>query len=178
MGAGQSGLPNGDIPFCYRRHNKDDPADKEGHIYIVPEEAEALIKVFRYYAGGNWSLAQLATLLNEQGFRTRNKHKLTNGTDKLITGPQPFSLYSIRGLLHNPFFTGKVSYHGQIYDGQHEPLIDEALFNQVQQKLRQVKNRSRSVSTAFRLYLLKGIIRCIYCGYPLWCETSTKGYAL
>jgi len=173
-----NGLPNGDIPFGYRRHNKDDPAEKEGHVYLVPEEAEALIKVFHYYAGGNWSLAHLATWLNEQGFRTRNKHKLTGGTDKLITGPQPFSLYSVRWLLHNPFFTGKVSYHGQIYDGQHKPIIDEALFNQVQQKFRQAKNRSRSVSPAFRLYLLKGIIRCIYCGYPLWCETSAKGYAL
>lgn len=59
---------------------------------------------------------------------------------------------------------GKVSYHGQLFDGQHE--------------LKKAKNRSRSSSPAFRHYLLKGIIRCIYCGYPLWCETTTNGYPL
>jgi site-specific DNA recombinase len=173
-----NGLPNGDIPFGYRRHDNDDPAEQEGHVYIVPKEAEAVKKIFQYYAGGGWSLSRLAAWLNERGFRTRNKHQLKDGSGQTVTGPRPFSLYSVRWLLHNPFFIGKVSYHGQLFDGQHEPIIDGQLFNQVQQKLRQAKNRSRSVSPAFRIYLLKGIIRCIYCGYPLWCETSAKGYAL
>jgi site-specific DNA recombinase len=173
-----NGLHNGDIPFGYRRHNKDNPTEQEGHAYIVPEEAEAVKTIFQSYAGGGWSLSLLAAWLNERGFRTRNKRKLIDGAGKLISGPQRFTLDSVRWLLHNHFYIGKVSYHGQLFNGQHDAIIDEKIFNQVQQKLRQAKNRSRSVSSAFRTYLLKGIIRCIYCGYSLWCETSTRGYTL
>ena len=173
-----NGLPNGDIPFGYRRADKDNPAEKIGHIYIVPDEVEAVKKIFQFYSTGEWTLSKLAEYLNERGFRTRNKHVIKNGSEENISGPRPFSLYSVRWLVHNPFFIGKVRYHGHLYEGQHEPIINEQLFNLVQQKLKQAKNSSRSVSSAFRNYLLKGLIRCIYCGYPLWCETTSHGYPL
>jgi site-specific DNA recombinase len=48
-----NGLPNGDIPFGYRRANKDDSIEKEGHIYIVPDEAEAVKKIFQFYSTGD-----------------------------------------------------------------------------------------------------------------------------
>ena len=41
-----------------------------------------------------------------------------------------------------------------------------------------LEDKSCFFSSSFRLYLLKGIARCIYCGYPLWCETNSHGYAL
>lgn len=47
-----NGLPNGDIPFGYRRYDKDNPAEKEGHIYLVPKEAEAVKKIFQLYSSG------------------------------------------------------------------------------------------------------------------------------
>jgi len=96
---------------------------------------------------------------------------------KLVTGPRPFTLYSVRWLLHNPLFTGRVKYKGQLYKGAHETIIDEKLFERVQERLKQAKNRSATFSPSFRLYLLKGIARCIYCGYPLWSETSVPGYS-
>lgn len=173
-----NGLPNGDIPFGYRRVDKDNPRKKEGYIYIVPDEADAVKKIFQLYSSGEWTLSKLANWLNEQGFRTRNKRKITDSNGENTSGPRLFSIYSVRWLLHNPFFTGKVRYHGQLYPGQHEPIIDEQLFTLVQQQLKQAKNSGRSTSTAFRNYLLKGLVRCIYCGYPLWCETTTHGYPL
>jgi hypothetical protein len=154
------------------------PAEQEGHIYVVPDEAEAVKKIFQLYSTGERTLSRLAEYLNEQGLRTRNKRELKDGSGENTSGPRPFTLYSVRWLLHNPFFTGKVRYHGQLYDGQHEPIIDEELFNLVQRKLKQAKNSSRSLSPAFRSYLLKGLVRCIYCGYPLWCETTSHGYPL
>jgi len=173
-----NGLPNGDIPFGYRRVDKDNPGKKEGYIYIVPDEAEVVRKIFQLYSSGQWTLSKLADWLNEQGFRTRNKRQITDSNGENTSGPRLFSLYSVRWLLHNPFFTGKVRYHGQLYPGQHEPIVDEQLFTLVQQQLKQAKNSGRSTSTAFRNYLLKGLVRCIYCGYPLWCETTTHGYPL
>jgi DNA invertase Pin-like site-specific DNA recombinase len=171
-----NGLQNGDVPFGYQRCNDDCPAEHKGKVHIVPAEAEAVKTIFQFYATGGWSLSKLAAWLNEQGFRTRNKHEIQSGDGKLVAGPRPFTLYSVRWLLHNPFFTGRVSYKGQLYKGAHEAIVNEGLFERVQEKLRQAKNRSATFSSSFRLYLLKGIARCIYCGYPLWSETSAPGY--
>jgi len=172
-----NGLQNGDVPFGYERCKEDCPSEDHGKIHKVPAEAEAVSKLFQLYASGNWSLSKLAAWLNEQGFRTRNKRELLEPDGKLVNGPRPFTLYSVRWLLHNRFFIGKVKYHGQLFNGKHEAIVDEKLFDKVQEKLKDAKNRSSSVSPSYRLYLLKGIARCIYCGYPIWSETSSSKYS-
>ena len=169
-----SGFSNGDVPFGYKRNDKGSDASK--NVHIVPDEGEAVKKIFEMYASGGHTLASLAAWLNEQGFKTRNKKELKDGKGNIVTGPRPFSLYSIRWILHNPFFAGKVYYGGESYPGVHEPIVDEDLFAKVQERLKISKNRSKTFSLSYRQYLLKGIARCIYCGYPLWSETSAKGY--
>jgi len=171
-----NGFQNGDVPFGYQRCNDDCPVEHKGRVHIVPAEAEAVRKIFQYYAAGGWSLSKLAAWLNEQEFRTRNKRELKCGNGESVTGPRPFTLYSVRWLLHNPFFTGRVRYKDQLYKGSHEAIIDEKLFERVQERLKLTKNRSATFSSSFKLYLLKGIARCIYCGYPLWSQTAVTGY--
>jgi len=83
----------------------------------------------------------------------------------------------VRWTLHNSFFTGKVRHNDQEYSGLHEPIVQESLFEAVQQRLRQARGRSHTVSTKYRFYTLKGLARCVYCGLPLWAETTTKGHA-
>ena len=169
-----SGFSNGDVPFGYRRNEKDSGHVK--NVYVVSDEGEAVKQIFQMYANGGHTLASLAAWLNEKGFKTRNKKELRDGSGNVVTGPRPFSLYSVRWILHNPFFTGKVYYKGQSYPGAHQAIIDEDLFQQVQARLKLSKNRSKTFSPSYRQYLLKGIVRCIYCGYPLWSETSAKGF--
>jgi len=67
-------------------------------------------------------------------------------------------------------------HHGQRYEGKHEAIVEQKLFDKVQGKLKDAKNRSHSMSPRFRQYLLKGIARCIYCGYPVWSETSSSNH--
>ncbi len=64
-----------------------------------------------------------------------------------------------------------------LYDGAHDALIDQALLDLVHDRLGAAKSRNRTFSRSYRRYLLKGIARCIYCGYPLWSETSASGYS-
>lgn len=171
-----SGLQNGDVPFGYQKCTEDCAHEHKGEVHFVEREAEAVKRLFELYAIGGWSLSRLADWLNEQGFRTRNKKNLMQADGSLSAGPRPFTLYSVRWLLHNPFFCGKVRYRGQLYKGAHEAVIDEKLYDQVQEKLAKAKNRSATFSPSFRLYLLKGVARCVYCGYPLWSETAAAGY--
>jgi site-specific DNA recombinase len=69
-----------------------------------------------------------------------------------------------------------VSYHGRLYPGAHEAIISQEIFDRAQVQLRAAKGRSKTLSPSYRLYLLKGLARCIYCGYPLWSQISVKGY--
>ncbi len=95
----------------------------------------------------------------------------------LSTGPRRFTIASVRWLLHNPFFTGKVTYKGEEYAGLHKPLIQESLYQTVQDRLKHARGRSHKICAKYRFYTLKGIARCVYCGLPLWAETTNKGNA-
>jgi hypothetical protein len=54
--------------------------------------------------------------------------------------------------------------------------LAEWLSDQVQKRLKDAHRRGHSLSHLPRVYLLKGLARCVYCGFPLWCETSKPGY--
>jgi site-specific DNA recombinase len=172
-----TGFQNGDVPFGYRRCNDDCHDEHKGRVHLVAAEADAVKQMFRLYARGDWSLSSIASWLNGQGFRTRNNRRLDDGYGGLTAGPRPFTLFSVRWILHNPFYTGRVRYKGELYEGAQEAIIDQDLYESVQKKMRNAKNRSSTFSPRSRVYLLKGIARCVICGYPLWSETSVPGYA-
>ena len=69
-----------------------------------------------------------------------------------------------------------MKYRGEFYEGAHEAIVDAGMYETVQKRLREARSRSSTVSRSSRLYLLKGIARCVFCGYPLWSESSSPGY--
>ena len=80
-------------------------------------------------------------------------------------------------MLTNRFYVGDITYHGEVVSkGQHEPIVDAALFDRVQ--------RARSLRTdrpvrrgepVTRAYLLRGIATCVTCGGPMWANTMSHG---
>jgi len=69
-----------------------------------------------------------------------------------------------------------VKHHDQLLPGVHEPLVSEELFHAVQMALKRNSGRSRTLShRPLREYLLKGLIRCAHCGYPMWAQTYRNG---
>ena len=106
------GKHTGGIPFGYescwieekgRRRQVCSP-EHPGGIHIHPAEGQAVTELFQRYATGTTTLGQLAVWLNEQGFRTRNMHKLPDANGNLTSGPRLFTTASVRGILHNPFY--------------------------------------------------------------------------
>jgi len=93
-----------------------------------------------------------------------------------VAGPRLFTTASVRGILHNPFYTGQVSYKGKLLPGVHKPLVSQELFDTVEAVLKKNSGRSETLqSKPERDYLLKGIIRCAYCGMPVWSQTYNSG---
>jgi len=106
----------------------------------------------------------------------RNTKKLPDQDGNLVAGPRLFTTASVRGILHNPFYTGQVSYKGKLLPGAHKPLVSQELFHTVQAVLKKNSGRSESVqSKPERDYLLKKIIRCAYCGMPMCSQTYNNG---
>lgn len=90
------------IPFGY---------DYVGNRYVINEDSEIVRSIFEMYLNGN-GIKTIARSLS-----SKNK-KWYHSTIKII--------------LTNPVYIGKVRYKGVIYDGLHAPVIPEKTFKKVQ----------------------------------------------
>ncbi len=171
----------GGIPFGYQscwegpkggRQLSCKPEHPAG-LHPVEQETEAVRELFRHYSTGTTTLRQLATWLNSQGLRTRNTKRIADGSG---TGPRLFTTASVRGILHNPFYYGKVKHLEQLLPGVQEPLVSEELFQTVQSATKRNSGRSSTLNPhPQREYLLKGLIRCAHCLLPMWAQTYKNG---
>ena len=148
------GLHLGAIPFGYewcwleeggQRHQSCD-SEHPGGVHPVPKEAEAVRELFRRYATEHSTFPALASWLNGQGFRTKNKKKLPDGEGNLSAGPKLFTTASVRGILHNAFHSGKIKHRDNCCQVAHEPLISYETFEPVLANL--TKNSGRSPTLA------------------------------
>ena len=180
----RQGLRLGSIPFGYEPCWVDSGGERRlrcrpqhpGSIHIHDREGPAVKELFQQYAPGTETLAMLASRLNEQGFRTRNTKKLPDGNGNLVPGPRLFTNASVRGILHNPFYTGRVRHRSQLLPGAHEGLVSEELFETVQVTMRCNSGRSRTLHPhPEREYLLKGLIHCAHCRMSMWAQTFGNG---
>ena len=180
----RKGLHLGGIPFCYASckgasQQGRGPCEEEhpGSVHIVQQEAEAIRELFRRYATGTVTLSQLASWLNREGFRTRNMHRLQGASGDRAGGPRLFTVASVRGILHNPFYMGKLKHRDQLLPGSHGAVVSEDLFHVVQATLQRNSGRSETLGPhPEREYLLKGLIRCAYCMMPMWAQTFQNGH--
>jgi site-specific DNA recombinase len=112
----------GPVPLGYAAVDK--------KILVVPAEAEAVRTIFaRYLALG--SIRALAEELDRQGIHSKPR-RLSNGRS---VGSKRFGVGALAHLLKNRFYIGEVVYRGEVHRGQHEPILESALFEAVQAKL-------------------------------------------
>jgi site-specific DNA recombinase len=112
----------GPVPLGYAAVDK--------KILVVPAEAAAVRVIFaRYLELG--SIRGLAEDLDRRGIRSKPR-PLSNG--RTIGGVR-FGVGALAHLLKNRFYIGEVVYRGEVHRGEHEPILDSALFEAVQAKL-------------------------------------------
>jgi site-specific DNA recombinase len=81
---------------------------------------------------------------------------------------------SITSVLTTPIYIGKISYNNEIYDGQHEAIIDEETFEKVQ-ALREERRRYNATNPFKPTTLLSGFIWCGKCGARYYTKQNTGG---
>ena len=80
----RGGLHLGGIPFgfesCWKKVHGERQAicdpEHPGGLHTIPIEAAAIKDMFKQYAKGDTTLSQLASRMNDEGFRTRNRHRM------------------------------------------------------------------------------------------------------
>lgn len=132
----------GGVPLGYINQDK--------KLMIVPAEAETVRWIFRGYLEAG-SIGQLLQRMDQEGIRSRARD-LGNAKTAVRMRFGPGSLYY---LLRNRCYVGEVSHKGQIYPGDHEPIIDRELFEAVQARLK-AGAVERKLKRPAESYLLKG----------------------
>lgn len=120
---------------------------------LVPVENEAATvrHIYARYLALPSARALLAEL-HRDGIVTKR-----NMTKSGPVGGIPFRIGSLYHLLANPIFIGKIRHHEKIYDGQHEGIVPQELWDAVQQKLA-AQSADRTATGAGKAFLT-GLIK-------------------
>ncbi len=135
-----------------------DIAPGGGRLLVNPEEAARVRGIYGLYLKEE-SLLDTARRADALGWTLKS---WTNRKGE-AKGGKPFNKNSVFRLLTNLIYIGKIDYKGEIYEGEHEPIVDEETWERVQTILR--RNGQTGGTLVRNKYgaLLKGIIRCVPC---------------
>jgi site-specific DNA recombinase len=122
----KSGGTIGMAPIGYL--NKPDEIDGRtiNSVVIDPVRAPYVKLAFELYAKQDYTLDMVADELTDRGLVTRVTARRPAG---------PISQSKIHQMLRDRYYLGEVRYKGEQFDGRLEALIDEELFNRVQDLL-------------------------------------------
>lgn len=96
-------------------------------LIVNAREAETVRHLFRRYTELQ-SVPQLVDELAAKGYRT----KIRPYKDGRQIGGVPFRTGALSQLLKNPIYTGMVRHKDKVYEGEHEAIINQSLFDEVQ----------------------------------------------
>ncbi|WP_353283963.1 recombinase family protein [Wolbachia endosymbiont (group A) of Lypha dubia] len=138
----------GTLPLGY------DVKDKE--LIINEKEAKTVKHIFARYVELK-SMAELARELNREGYRTKAKSNI-------------FKKATVRRIITNPIYMGKIRHYDKQYEGKHEAIIEEEKWQKAQELIRNQPYKKAKYEEA----LLRGIIKCKSCEVNMTLTYSKK----
>jgi site-specific DNA recombinase len=162
------GRPGGNRPFGYlladtgRRGKR----DKEIHE-LRPDPVERLVVERMFKMARAVSQRRIAAILNAEGLRSANGALWTQATVQIVLGNQLYIGKVRRGVYAVKTVKGKpkrVRVGWELYDGQHDPIVDEDLWLDVNRKRADPVRRAGGRPTNTRHLLTRGLLRCGSCG--------------
>jgi site-specific DNA recombinase len=136
-----------------------DVAAKGGALVVNPVEAERVRSILRLYLELG-SMIQVLEELERRGVRM--KAWITK--EGVQRGGSAFSKTTLHKLLTNVAYIGKVGFEGKLFDGEHKHIVDDELFQQVQNHLGRNTNKGQGKVRNKLGALLKGLVQCGSCG--------------
>jgi site-specific DNA recombinase len=137
--------------------------DTGSRLIINPEEAGQIRTMFSLYIEKQ-SLLQTAKELNKLGWRT----KQWTTRKETVQGGKLFDKKNLHGLLTNPVYIGKTRYGKELFEGEHEAIIDLDTWKNAQQLLiRNSKSGGIGGNASRQTVLLRNLLFCHHCGRPM-----------
>ena len=134
----------GPVPLGYRSVGK--------KLEVVADDAALVKKIFGDYLRLG-SIGALAAALDREGVRPKPRMPANGG----IVAAERFMVGPLAHMLKNRFYIGEVVYRGEVHQGEHAPILDRDLFDEVHAQLsaRSVQRKlARSRSPSFLMSLL------------------------
>ena len=159
---------------------------EDGNLKIVPEEAEIVKLIFTMYDKG-YGIFDIRKALRAKGYKT-------------ITGNAHWHLSTLQSILRNEKYKGDLllqktftadylTHKAQKNKGQvpsyyvtnsHEPIIDPAMWDRVQERIKiqsmRMVGANRDLNKYNTRYPLSGMLICYYCGQTYKRRQWIKGY--
>src|SRR5262249_5433939 len=132
-------------PLGYRARN--------GKLIIVDSEAEIVRCIFRRYA----ELGSVRVLKDELEARSIQSRLRTSASGRL-SGGRPCARGALNLILRNRMYRGEVVHNEQSYLGDHEPIIDQPLWDAVQAQLASNAAQRNSGARTRQPSLLAGML--------------------
>lgn len=139
-------------------------------LIVNTSEAERVLAIFRIYLELQ-SIVETIAELDRRGWV--NKRWTTRDGEE--RGGRPFNKSTLHHFLTNVTYLGKVRYKDEVHAGEHEAIVDENIWRQVQVIL--AKNHRGGGAEVRNKYgaLLKGILCCAACNCSMTPTHAKKG---
>jgi len=135
-----------------------DVVPQGGSLVVNQAEAQRVREIFALYLEFG-SLIPVVEELDRRGWRM----KAWTTREGRKAGGKPIAKNNLYNLLTNMIYLGKVDYGGQVYDGEHQRIVDDEVWNKVQTTLsRNGRLGGRNIGNKHGA-LLKGLVRCATC---------------
>ena len=175
--ARDGGWNGGFAPYGYTLENE--------LLNVNEEEAKIVRLIFDKYAHTTMGANGVAKWLNKNGYVKQIRQ---NGT------LDSFSSGFVKGVLDNPIYAGKIAFGRRknvkiegkrneyhvvkqdkypVFDGKHQAIIDENLWNEVQAKRKDTGFRPEKLEKDHQ-YILSGLVKCPGCGASMYGIPSKK----
>jgi DNA invertase Pin-like site-specific DNA recombinase len=126
---------------------------KNRRLVVNEEEARTVLHIFRRYVELR-SVRALKQELEAAGIRSKLR-LLADGTP---FGGQKLARGALYLMLQNRIYRGEITHKGNAYPGQHQPIVDQALWNQVQATLAENRVDRAARTDAKQPSLLAGVV--------------------
>ena len=122
------GILGFNIPYGYNYVN--------GNLQINQDEAKYVKKIFHQYSGG-MSMKKISNYLNSKNIPTKHNRKWGSQTVSLI--------------LKNPLYCGFLHWEDYLNPSNHDPIIKNKIFNDVQKLIKKRNLKRKHISKTFKI---------------------------
>ncbi|NQU48559.1 MAG: recombinase family protein, partial [Planctomycetes bacterium] len=133
------------------------------------EEAHRVQEIYRLYLELG-SLGNVVRELRDRDWQT----KYWTSKEGRKNPSKPFTKANLHRVLTNPIYLGKVTLKDELFDGDHEAIIEQDLFDRVQAQLgHNSRSKGRGIRNKWGA-LLSGLLQCGRCGASMSHQYTQK----